>query len=53
MFADALVHWPKFRQFWWLFEQLAIRSHAGRQLLMHNQAVSKLLDIFLGTKCVS
>jgi hypothetical protein len=48
--AEALLSWPKFQQFWWVFEQLATRSHTGRYVLWREQAVSRLLHAFLGTK---
>lgn len=51
LIPDAVVHWPKFRQFWWVYEQIAVRSHAGRSLLMQHGAITRLLAVFLGTRC--
>jgi hypothetical protein len=46
--AEALENWPKFQQFWWVFEQLATTS-TGRYVLWREKAVSRLLHAFLGT----
>ncbi len=48
--TEALANWSKFQQFWWVFEQLAARSHVARTLLCGQQAVARLLHAFYGAR---
>jgi hypothetical protein len=50
LLAEALTNWSKLHQLWWVFEQLAARTHLGRALLCSQSAVGRLLHAFYGAR---
>ena len=51
--AEAVAARSTNAQYWWLFQQLAVSGHAGRQLLCSNRAVAKLCHVFMAAGCVT